>query len=237
MQCCKIGSFLSFLVAFLVTITASAQLNIKVGYTGGFTKAPVLNSIVSNFNQKFTQVNPEGKLDDGLDEVRSLHGLEIGLRYRLNRVGFELSWHNMSDKSDVFGVTNDKVNFQDKWFTSLTEYSLGIENYFGHFGYGAAFGYRTVRIKTDIAGTTKKKRLVTDESGLASKIYLIFQFPGDKVGIAFKPYVQIPIKNLDVSDFDQELNVQLDDSYIAQSPQNERFFLYGLTIVLYNGKQ
>ncbi|MBK8886464.1 MAG: hypothetical protein IPN46_07875 [Saprospiraceae bacterium] len=66
---------------------------------------------------------------------------------------------------------------------------------------------------------------------------MIFQFPVDKVGIAFKPYVQIPIKNLDVSDFDQELNVQLDNSYIAQSPQNERFFLYGLTIVLYNGKQ
>ena len=94
-----------------------------------------------------------------------------------------------------------------------------------------------MRMKTDISGTQRKKRLVVDESGLASKFYLIFQFPGEKVGIAFKPYVKFPIKNLDISAFDQELNVQLDKTYVATKPQEERFFLFGISIVLYNGRQ
>lgn len=223
---------------FMILCTTSfGQLNIKVGYTGGFTKAPVLNAIVDRFNADFVKNNPEGKLEDPLDQIRSLHGLEVGLRYRLKSVGFELSWHNMSDRSDVFGTLNNKSRFVDKWFTSLTEYSLGVENYFGNFGYGASIGYRTARTKTDITGAPRKKQLITNESGFANKFYLIFQYPGDKVGIAFKPYVQFPLKEVDVSSFDQELNVQLDNAYQAVQPQTERFFMYGISIVLYNGRQ
>lgn len=220
-----------------MTTRSFCQINLKVGYTGGFTKAPVLNNIVDRFNSNFLSTQSNGKLDDALDQVRSLHGLEIGVRYRMNKVGFELSWHNMSDKSDVFGTLNDKTSFQDKWYTSLTEYSLGVENYFGLFGYGASIGYRTARIKTDITGAPRKKRTVSNESGLASKFYLIFQYPGEKVGIAFKPYVQMPIQNINVSNFDQELNAQLDNNYLAKNPQEEKFFMYGISIVLYNGRQ
>lgn len=225
------------LLLFLFTpYVLLAQLNIKVGYTGGFTKAPVLNKVIDDFNEKFVSKH-NGKLSDALDEVRSLHGLEVGLRYRLNKVGMELTWHNMSDKSDVFGTLNGGINFQDKWFTSLTEYSFGLENYIGNFGYGASVGYRAVSIKTDIVGAPRKKQSVTSEEGLASKFYLLFQYPGDKVGIAFKPYVQFPLKNIDINSFDQELNLQLDESYISVSPLQERFFMYGISIVLYNGKQ
>lgn len=229
--------FMSFILTISLYLSVIGQFNIKVGYASGFTKAPILNTIVDKFNGDFINNNPEGKLDDMLDHIRSLHGVEVGLRYRMNAVGFELSWHNMSHKSDVIGTLNNKSSFQDKWFTSLTEYALGIENYFGNFGYGASIGYRTARIKTDITGAPRKKRLVTTESGMASKFYLIFQYPGDKVGIAFKPYVQVPLKDADVSSFDQELNAQLNNSYLAVQPQAEKFFLYGISIVLYNGKQ
>jgi hypothetical protein len=228
---------ITLILVWIISFYAISQLNIKVGYIGGFTKAPVLNGAVTRFNDDFIKNNPDGNLDDALDQIKSLHGIEIGLRYRINRVGFEISWHNMSDKADVFGTLNNKSSFQDKWFTSLTEYALGIENYFGNFGYGASLGYRTARIKTDITGAPRKKRLVTNESGLASKFYLIFQYPGDKVGIAFKPYIQVPLKDLDISDFDQEINVQLNSSFQALKPQDERFFMYGISIVLYNGRQ
>jgi len=228
---------LLFILLMAYSQSLTSQMNIKVGYTGGFTKAPVLNKVVDDFNVDFLNKQTEGRLDDQLDRLKSMHGIEVGLRYRINSVGFELSWQSMSDKSDVIGTMSNKALFQDKWFFSLTEYSLGVENYFGNLGYGASLGYRTVRIKTDISGAPRKKRSVTSESGFGSKFYLIFQFPGEKVGIAFKPYVQVPLKNLDISNFDQELNVQLDDSYMAVRPQEERFFMYGLSIVLYNGRQ
>ncbi|MGB4958482.1 MAG: hypothetical protein WBO36_03345 [Saprospiraceae bacterium] len=220
-----------------IPVVLFGQVNIKVGYIGGFTKAPVLNEVVSDFGKRFLTNHPTGKMDDALDQFRSLHGLEIGLRYKLSNVGFELSWHNMSDKSDVFATLTDKTNFSDKWYLSLTQYSFGIENYFGHLGYGASLGYRTARMKTEISGAPRKKRTVTNESGYSSKFYLIFQFPSEKVGIAFKPYVEVPLKNIDISSFDQELNDQLYPSYRAITPQEERFFLYGISIVLYNGRQ
>jgi hypothetical protein len=226
----------TFLVELICLVVVVGQVNIKVGYTGGFTSAPDLNKIVNTFNENFVG-KYGGRLDDALDEVRFLNGLEIGLRYRMNRVGFEVSWNSISDKSDVFGSTPNIPSFQDKWFTSLTEYSIGIENYFGKFGYGASVGHRTARIKSDISGAPRKKKSVTSESGYASKFYLLFQFPGEKVGITFKPYVQVPLQNLDVSSFDQELNVQLDKNYVSSKPLDERFFIYGISIVLYNGKQ
>ena len=221
---------LSYMVGF-------GQLNIKVGYSNGFLDAPVLNKMVTDFNEGFVKKIGGGSIDDQLDWFKSIHGLEVGLRYRINKVGFELSWNSMSDKSDVFGTLQNKSAFQDKWFLSLTEYSAGIENYFGHFGYGASIGYRTARMKTDITGAPRKKKSILEESGFASKFYLIFQFGGDRVGIAFKPYIQTPFKHLDVSSFDQELNVQFDDAYRAVKPQEERFFMYGISIVLYNGRQ
>ncbi|MBK8517389.1 MAG: hypothetical protein IPL55_14225 [Saprospiraceae bacterium] len=224
-------------IIFAISSLCNGQLNIKVGYTNGFMDAPILNKVVTNFNESFTSKYPGSFLDDNLNKFSSVHGLEIGLRYRVNSVGFELSWNSMSDKSDVYATLPNKVSFQDKWFLSLTEYSAGIENYFGHFGYGASLGYRTARMKTDIFGAPRKKRKVVEESGFASKFYLIFQFGGEKVGIAFKPYVQVPLRNLDISNFDQELNVQGDSAYKAIKPQEERFFLYGISIVLYNGKQ
>jgi hypothetical protein len=228
---------LSIFLFSLICSTAFTQLNIKVGYSNGFLDAPALNKVVNDFNDGYVSNTNGGTLDDQLDRFKSIHGLEIGLRYRLNKVGFELSWNSMSDKSDVFGTLQNKSNFQDKWFLSLTEYSAGIENYFGPFGYGASLGYRTVRMKTDIPGAPRKKKSITAESGFSSKLYLIFQFGGDKVGIAFKPYVQVPLKNLDISNFDQELNAQFDDAYQAVRPQEERFFMYGISIVLYNGRQ
>ncbi len=217
--------------------TMQGQINIKVGYAGAFTKAPVLNKIVDDFNANFLKTQTQGRLDDPLDQFRSLHGLEVGLRYRMKSVGFEVSWQSVNDKSDVVATLSNKSNFQDKWYLSLTEFSFGIENYFGRLGYGAALSYRTARLKTDISGAPRKKRTVTDVSGFGSKLYLIFQFPGEKVGIAFKPFIQVPLKSLDISNFDQELNSQLDNTWVATRPQEERFFMYGISIVLYNGRQ
>jgi len=230
-----------YLLIIIFCVTNShlilSQMNIKVGYIGGFTKAPALNKVVDDFNTNFLVHQSGGRLEDQLDRFRSIHGIEIGLRYRISKVGFECSWHSMSNKSDLIATLADQSTLQDKWFLSLTEYSLGVENYFGHFGYGAALGYRTARMKTDITGAPRKKRTVVSESGYSSKFYLIFQFPGEKVGIAFKPYVQIPLKNMDISNFDQDLNIQIENNFIAVKPQEERFFLYGISIVLYNGKQ
>ena len=214
----------------------TAQLNIKVGYAGGILRAPELDQVMDDFNAKFIAVNPSGRMDDELDRFSSIHGLEIGLRYRTGNLGFEGTWNNFSGKSDVIGVLDNKAFFQDKWFLSLTSYSAGVENYIGKFGFGASLAYRIFKMRTDISGTTKKRKTITQEDGFASRIYLTFQFPGDKVGIAFKPFIELPLGSVEITGFDQELGGQIDSNYEA-TPISMRLSLYGISIVLYNGLQ
>lgn len=229
--------YVAVVVLASALVPVSGQINLKVGYMGASTRAPVVNKIVQDFNTRLTTTFAGSKLDDQLQNFNFSNGMELGLRYRIGNVGLEASWSSISDKSDVLLSKSDGSLFQDKWFTSLTEYSLGAENYFGYFGCGASIGLRTARIKTDIAGASKKKRTVVQETAPASKFYLIFQFPGDKVGIAFKPFVEVPLKKYDVSGFDQEINGQIDPGWMAPKPQEEKFLIYGISILLYNGKQ
>ncbi|MCB0659922.1 MAG: hypothetical protein KDC04_03240 [Saprospiraceae bacterium] len=227
--------YICVIVVFMFSTPIQAQVNLKVGYIGAKVSAENSNAIINAFNQKL--VDEEANVHDNLNNIKFMNGLEIGLRYRLHRVGFELSWSSMSSKSDVYATLPNNQLFQDKWFYSLTEYSVGIENYLGKFGYGASIGYRTYRIKTDIPGVQRKKSLINSESGLASKFYLLFQYPGQKVGIAFKPYVQVPLTGLNISKFDQALQEQIIENYQAPVNLEDDITLFGISILLYNGKQ
>ena len=231
----KFGLFLLYFIVLMSQIS-TAQLNIKVGYAGGIVQAPELEKVVDDFNAKFKAVNPAGRLDDALDRFSSVHGLEIGLRYRTGNLGFECTWNNFSSKSDFFGALNNQSLFQDKWFLSYTSYSAGVENYIGKFGFGASLAYRVFKLRTDISTATKKRKTITDADGFGTRLYLTFQFPGDKVGIAFKPFVELPLENFDITGFDQELGQQLDSNY-KSDPKSTRLALYGISVVLYNGLQ
>ncbi len=223
-----------FFILYIGTTTGVlGQLNIKVGYTNGFTQGLNYNGVVSNFNKN---IETQFILDDALDPINSLHGLELGLRYRLNSVGFELSWSNLSKRSDAFASLDNVNRIQTKLFTSLTEYSLGAENYFGYFGYGASVGYRHLSIKTDVPGSRRKRAELLGEPGWAGKFYLLFQVPGDKVALTFKPYVQFPLSEYALDNFESGLNSKYGfDS--RSSVEKERFFMYGISILLYNGQQ
>ncbi|MBK9257194.1 MAG: hypothetical protein IPM42_17090 [Saprospiraceae bacterium] len=208
------------------------QFNIKVGYRGGFSKMEGINNVLDRFNEKYFT------LEDKFDHVRSLHGLELGLRYRIGSVAAEVSWCNQSSKTDALGRLPSGSSFQDKWFYSLTEWSMGLENYIGdYFGYGASIGYSTLNIKTDIEGSRRKKRLAASDNAYNTKFYIFYQYPGEKVAIAFKPYIQFPLRPYNISAFDQDLNVAIDPSYIAVPGQQEKLMIFGLSILLYNGRQ
>jgi hypothetical protein len=219
-----------------ISLISKAQLNIKVGYAGGIVQAPELDKVADDFNTRFKTVNPGGRVDDELDRFSSVHGLEIGLRYRTGNLGFECTWNNFSNNSDFFGTLNNQLLFQDKWFLSLTSYSAGVENYIGKFGFGASLSYRILKLRTDISPATKKRKTITDTAEFGTRFYLIFQFPGDKVGIAFKPFLELPLGRFDITGFDQELGQQLDSGYKADA-KSTSLVLYGISVVLYNGLQ
>jgi len=85
----QLPKYVMILLYFIMLMSqiSIAQLNIKVGYAGGLVQAPELDKVVDDFNAKFKAVNPAGRLDDELDRFTSVHGLEIGLRYRTGNLG------------------------------------------------------------------------------------------------------------------------------------------------------
>jgi hypothetical protein len=225
-----------FIIGLLSSQALVAQFNIKVGYAGGWIQDNEINEIIRRFN-----VGIGSKLEDKMDEFSSLHGLELGLRYRRNRMGVELSWHSLSGNSDFVGTvitqTQTFPSVTDKWFMSQNEYTLGLENYYGQWGYGASFGLTDIRMRTSITGSARKRRLVMDESIPTGKLYLIYQYPGEKVGIAFKPYVKIPLQSINVGVFETDLmRTYIPDFQVINSPDT-RWLTYGVSIVLYNGAQ
>ncbi|MFZ1702952.1 MAG: hypothetical protein WAT79_01325 [Saprospiraceae bacterium] len=216
------GLFVS--IMYVWTFPLLAQFNIKVGYNAAFVKVPTINNMIDQYNEGLEETF------DALDPFRSLHGLEIGVRYKMGKAAFEASWTSVSNSSDVFAVENG-ANFSKKYWLSLTEYSVNAESHFSYFGFGAGIGYRTSRMKTDILGARRKKQELDRSSGFNGKLYLIFQIPGEKVALAVKPYIQIPLSDLDFPAFANKLNLD-------PIPQTkERFQVFGISIVLYNGKQ
>lgn len=202
----------------------TAQFNVKVGYNAVFLDIPQVNGMVRQYNAGLAE-----PLDD-LDEFSSLHGLELGVRYKIGNTGFEASWNSGLGNSDVFAVINGS-NFSKKYFMSLSEFALHAESYYRWFGFGAGIGYRTARIRTDIAGSRRKRQELDSSSGFTGKIFLIFQIPGDKVALAFKPYYQIPLSDLSFPGFANQLGLN------PLPDVNDRFKSFGISIVLYNGKQ
>jgi hypothetical protein len=228
----------STLCFFLVALTETpsfCQFNIKVGYSGAYTNDIEINNIISTFNNNYGQ-----KLEDDMDPFTSMHGLTIGLRYKIKSFGMELSWQSLSGKSDFIGdIVNGNVNVpnvSDKWFFSDTDYSLGLENYFGRFGYGASFGLGTLRMKTDIVGSSRKKRTVMSETSPLGRIYVLFEYPGDKVSASIRPYVQFPIgQGYNTFAFENDLITTYDPSVTLIDGTYQKSMIFGLTFALYNG--
>lgn len=238
----KINIYTLLVLCSLVNINIGfGQFNIKVGYNGGFAQLKAFDQIIDDYNNNILSQISGSRLDKSMNHINSLHGIEIGLRYRINRIGFEISWNSISGNNDVIANYNNSNSiYQDKWFQRISEFSFGIENYFGNFGYGGAIGYRSLTSKTDIKGVNRKKRTITDESGFCGKFYLIYEYPGDKVSIAIKPYVQFPLANFNISSFEQGLYTESGGLLTAPTPKaviDERFIIIGLSFVLYNGPQ
>jgi hypothetical protein len=199
-----------------------------VGYAIAYTEGKGINSIMQRYNDE----NPW--LEDKFKEFKYLNGLEIGVRYRWHSLGIDLSFNNLSKKSEGLGTNpSTSVFFSDEWNLSINEYSLGLENYWGGIGWGAAIGRRTVNIKTDIASSRNDKEIFKD-SEYSTKFYLVLSMPSNSTAVAVKPFVQFPLNSFNLSSMENEI---FKDSPRDPSLFEEDFMFYGISVVFYNGPQ
>jgi len=203
-----------------------AQLNVKVGYGFAYTPAETNNAMISDFNE----LNAF-RLDRDMKDLHFISGLEIGLNYRFENIGFELSYDNLTTDTDALGEEANGDIFTDKLFYGLSGYSLAVENVWGKYGYGVALGRRRHKVQERIA-TTDEKRPIVQKTVNATKVYAIFQLGGTRsISFQIRPYVNIPWDALDLG----SVRTNLD---LAQSTNSmEKFVTYGISFAFYNGPQ
>ena len=184
-------------IILLIGLSLVAQINIKVGYTYDRSDSEVVSSMISTYNTE----NPN--LEVPLEQIVGRSGLTVGVRYRISRLGIELSMSRLTgDKEALGGSLN--AGFTDKISSSILSYGLGLENHFGMVGIGAALGIQKQKYKRKISGTNRFRDFL-DEGNRYCKLYLSFDFPSDNIAFAIKPYYQYSIGSINLSDFKNEI--------------------------------
>lgn len=224
----KLLKYILCLLIFSLTNNLYGQLNLKVGYNIGYAKLDQTKSIFDRFND----INPQA--EKKLSTVNIYNGIELGFRYRFENFGIDIGLSSMSGNSEALNVfQNDGSLGKDEWKLSLINYSIGLENYFGNFGYGATIGTQKLKYKTDFISSDGKKT-VFDQSALNSKFYLIIEVPSNKIAFSIRPYISTSWKPYNIQDVELLFDAQ---STRPEFEFDQDLIVYGLSFLFYNGPQ
>ncbi len=217
------------LVCILYTSEVFSQLNLKIGYITNYINSDINNQIFDHYNET------KPGLSSTFGKLHFLHGIQLGLRYKINMAAIEFTWENSSRSRMAIGEDPITGAYFDKnLFYKLSSYSIGLQNNFGAFGYGATIDSRTLRVQTNI-GSSEDKREILSDTGLSSKFYLSFNVDsGDFMSMSIQPFIQIPWENVNLFNIENEL---IDNTMNMEDEFNENLIVFGLSIVFYNGAQ
>ena len=213
-------------VILLIGLSLSAQLNIKVGYEYNRSNDVALANLISQYNAEHPF------LEAPLDQAKNKSGVALGLRYRYYTTAVELFAHRSSGDSEAIGIDNGS-SFSEKISTTNLYYGVALENQFGIIGVGASIGYETLKFKSRISGRDKNREFLNQQE-LASRLYLNFEFPSDKIALSIKPYYHFSLGEYDLVPFKKELlpDVDINTADLVIKPSS-----WGITLILYNGGQ
>jgi hypothetical protein len=214
--------------SFILINQTKAQINTMAGYVYGYSNIPALSGIVDSFNIKTP------KLSSPMSHVNSMHGMVLGLRYRIPHLSLEFSWANtfarVSNRSTA-GATEVKNTLS---FSSNT-FSLGGEFYFGKVGVGGSFDLNTYKVTTAKPGFSIRDDSYSGKSSLTNHIYLSIELPiNERMSLSFRPYVQLPTTSFDFYRTAVHLNTELSTN-IGQFQNHVT--TYGIKIIFFNGEK
>ncbi len=207
-------------------ITLSAQLNILVGYSAQYTQANTLNTLIDQYNDE------RPWLEDRLDQLNTLQGLNLGLRYRTPRVAVELGWVNNFSTFSASGTDpNTNALSERELRIRLRTYYLALENTFGKFGYGLSFGVNHAIIRTEKTGRSDAFN-VMEPFNTSSRIFVSYTIDaGPFLFFSIRPYISIPWTSLDFTPLAEELELESFDA-----DQQGNFPAIGISLLLFNGE-
>jgi len=203
---------------------AEAQLRISSGYDLSFTNATTANEILDNFNT----ANPNAISPFGTFGLSN--GLLFGLRYEVEFLGVEASWIYRFDDEEAVVSEIDDVTNSVKLLGRFQTFSFGIDNQFDWFSYGGSVDFNITNIKAKLNEQDSKAQFLK-ENNYSGTFYLGFSTPrSNQIRLSFRPFVRIPLTNIDYKDLDINLNGET-----TVTDAQGRPMIFGLRVIFTNG--
>ena len=210
----------------LVVCSAYGQFNIKVGYSNNYAKLDKVSDMFERYTASFEDENKV------LKPVNFHNGIELGARYTFgNHIGIDAGLSSTRGTNDVNDISiAGSTSFDTKWKSSLNHYYIGLENYFGWFGYGATIGYQQIKFNNKIDASDYVE--ILKQNALNSRFYLIVESVSNQTSFSLRPFVSVNWESYNLHNIEMEL---FPDSNTPVSSFDEDMMVFGISVLIYNG--
>lgn len=218
----------SLLFILSLPLLSYGQLNLSVSYNTSLTNPTGHQSIIDQFN------NDRPWLQRAFKEIEWLNGYGLGVRYKVDRIAFNIRWENQLNRFSAAGTdpTTDE-SFDQTLFFKLSTYSIGLESFFGErWSAHASFDFNRVRYRTEFADIDERFEVMRDW-GIGSTFSFGPNFVSDGLmHVSLRPFIHISWSNHDLTELNSSLNPNVNP---ADVNVEEEFLNFGLKIIFYNG--
>ena len=211
---------------FLVILVACSsevygQFNSKIGYSAWLHS---MNNVDALYNS-FSDDRPW--LADRITGFNFTNSLELGVKYRVDRLTFELGIISGQGESKGVGI-NAGMNEEFRWKVSHFDYHLNVIQHFAGWGIGAGLANQRLRLR-EFNDISSKFVDITNQRQLAARIFVQVEVPSRTVSFCLRPFYQFGLDDYDISPVANTLGVN------GENSQNLR--IIGLSMLFFNGPQ
>lgn len=219
----------AFILVFIIMGSSlSAQFNIKVGYNGGYSNMKQTADVFDLYNAQFSTIGKK------LKPVKFFNGLELGARYKFAEyfaIDAGMSSTTGDNKGEGIQISPDE-SITNEYKLSLTNYYVGLETYFGHFGLGGNIGYQKLKYRNSINDGDKQD--IMSQSVPNSRFYIIIEAPSDNMSFSLRPYVSVNWQPYNIQPVERSL---FPSSTRPLTDFDQDVFVFGISLLFFNGPQ
>ncbi len=217
------------IIFMLNTWTIRAQINAYVGYAYSQNNdGKILNNIIDRYNTR----NPT--LLQPMSSLKFLHGVDLGIRYRIPSVSFEFDWINKFNQISDRVKASDNTEYKNVIYYKSQSFCLGTEFFYDWFGIGASIDWNHLIIKKEKSSDRIKEEWIS-QNGLSNHIFLNFEFNmNDVMAMSIRPYVQLPLYKNDFYEVEAKLNPDIASTF-DPTAYKQKVINWGFKLLFVNG--
>lgn len=218
----SIKALLTVVLMIMASSIVHAQFNVKIGYNPIFGAFNGVNAIQDAY------ISNNGEIQNGFNDLSFMHGIQLGVRYRIGTFGVELGWESLSSNREALSFnSNNEVFTVREYDHDLKTWIIALDQYFRPVGFGAALTRTNYSVGREI-GNNRIPILDESQWGLRLQLNLVIQ-ESSRVSFLIRPYYQFYLNDFNIEPLAGDLN--------NTAATTESLSYFGLSLVFYNGRR